>query len=257
MQWTEPGIVIGTRRHGEADVILEVITAERGRHLGLVKGGRGRRLRPVVQPGNTLAITWRARLDEHLGNFRVEPLVERSRLVLSGLGAFGLSLAAAHLRLLPERDPHSRVFEAVAPLLDELDCALSGAQRMARFELLLLDELGFGLDLATCAATGERGDLAYVSPKSGRAVSGTAGLPYADRLLALPAFLLGGGEAAGSGVIETAAIESGFRLTGFFLARHVYEARGQDLPECRALYLNAVRAAGAPPDAMPAAERMT
>jgi DNA repair protein RecO (recombination protein O) len=239
MQWTEPGIVIGTRRHGEADVILEVITEGRGRHLGLVKGGRGRRLRPVVQPGNTLALTWRARLHEHLGNFRVEPLVERSRLVVSGLGAFGLSLAAAHLRLLPERDPHPRLYDAVAPLLDGLDSPHSGATAMARFELLLLDELGFGLDLATCAATGQSDDLAYVSPKSGRAVSGEAGLPYASRLLALPTFLIDG---AGE-IVAPAELDAAFRLTGYFLERHIHAARGQDVPECRALYLQALRSA--------------
>ena len=187
MEWSEEGIVVGTRRHGETDVILEVVTAERGRHLGLVKGGRSRRLRPILQPGNTLALTWRARLHEHLGNFRVEPVTERSAgLMRSSVGGFGLALAAAHLRLLPERDPHPRLFHAFAAMLDCFDRPALAAELMVRFELLLLDELGFGLDLESCAATGTRDDLVYVSPKSGRAVSRAAGTAYSDRLFVLP-----------------------------------------------------------------------
>ncbi len=240
MQWSEEGIVVGTRRYGETDIILEVVTEARGRHLGLVKGGRGRRLRPFVQPGNTLLLTWRARLDEHLGNFRVEPVVERSSaLTATGMGAFGLALAAAHLRLLPERDPHPRLHAAFAVMLDCFDRPPLGAEMMARFELLLLEELGFGLDLDTCAATGERDELVYVSPKSGRAVSRQAGLPYAERLLMLPAFLVGAAsEAAGPQRLEEA-----FGLTGHFLERHVYEPRGQAVPDSRASFLRAMRQA--------------
>ena len=172
MEWSEEGIVVGGRRHGEADAIIEVLTAGHGRHLGLVKGGRSRRLRPILQPGNTLSLTWRARLHEHLGNFRAEPVTERSAaLMATPIGAFGLALAGAHLRLLPERDPHPRLYEALAALLDHLDHPALAAELMVRFELLLLDELGFGLDLESCAATGGREELVYVSPKSGRAVS--------------------------------------------------------------------------------------
>jgi DNA repair protein RecO (recombination protein O) len=238
MEWSEPGIVVGTRRHGETDIILEAMTAGRGRHLGLVKGGRSRRLQPVLQPGNTLQLTWRARLHEHLGNFRAESLVERSAgLMTSGVGAFGLALAGAHLRLLPERDPHPRLYEALAVMLDCLDrTALAGAL-MVRFELLLLDELGFGLDLESCAATGAREELAYVSPKSGRAVSRAAGSPYAEKLLALPGFLI---EAAGTGA-GMGDVEAGFRLTGYFLQRHVHDARGLALPDVRASFLNALQ----------------
>jgi DNA repair protein RecO (recombination protein O) len=238
MEWSEPGIVVGTRRHGETDIILEAMTAGRGRHLGLVKGGRSRRLQPILQPGNTLQLTWRARLHEHLGNFRAESLVERSAgLMTSGVGAFGLALAGAHLRLLPERDPHPRLYEALAVMLDCLDrTALAGAL-MVRFELLLLDELGFGLDLESCAATGAREELAYVSPKSGRAVSRAAGSPYAEKLLALPGFLI---EAAGTGA-GMGDVEAGFRLTGYFLQRHVHDARGLALPDVRASFLNALQ----------------
>ncbi len=155
MEWSEEGIVVGARRHGEADVILEVLTAGHGRHLGLVKGGRSRRLRPILQAGNTLSLTWRARLHEHLGNFRAEAVTERSSaLMATPVGAFGLALAGAHLRLLPERDPHPRLYEALSLLLDRLDAAGPAAEAMVRFELLLLDELGFGLDLESCASTG-------------------------------------------------------------------------------------------------------
>ena len=240
MEWSEHGIVLGARRHGEGDVILEVVTEGRGRHLGLVRGGRSRRLRPVVQPGNLLALTWRARLDEHLGNFSVEPVTERSSLLIaSAAGAFGLALAAVHLRLLPERDPHPRLYRALAALLDHLDDPARGAELMARFELLLLDELGFGLDLESCAATGARDDLIYVSPKSGRAVGRQAGQPYAGKLLPLPAFLLDGGSGSG----DMAAVAEAFLLTGFFLERHVYDARGEGLPEPRLSFLRAVAAA--------------
>jgi DNA repair protein RecO (recombination protein O) len=241
MEWSDYGIVMGARRLGEADVILEVVTEHHGRHLGVVRGGRSRRLRPVVQPGNVLALTWRARLDEHLGNFAVEPVTERSHaLIASRAGAFGLALAAIHLRLLPERDPHPRLYAALAALLDHLDDPARGGELMARFELLLLDELGFGLDLETCAATGTRDDLIYVSPKSGRAVGREAGEPYADKLLPLPAFLLDGGSGSGS----RDAVAEAFLLTGYFLERHVYDARGEGLPEARLSFLRAV-AAGA------------
>lgn len=240
MEWSEEGIVVGVRRYGEIDVILEAVTEGHGRHLGLVKGGRSRRLRPVLQAGNTLQLTWRARLHEHLGNFRAEPVTERSSgLMASSVGAFGLSLAAAHLRLLPERDPHPRIFHALAVLLDALDRPALGAELMARFELLLLDELGFGLDLETCAATGGNDDLIYVSPKSGRAVSREAGAPYAERMLPLPAFLRDGTPH----VEEAGGLQGAFLLTGYFLERHVFDQRGEGLPEVRLHFLKAIKAA--------------
>lgn len=239
MEWSEEGIVVAARRHGESDVILEVLTAGHGRHLGLVRGGRSRRLRPSLQAGNTLQLTWRARLHEHLGNFRVEPVVERSaELMASGVGAFGLALVGAHLRLLPERDPHPRLYDAVAAMVDRHDPPALWAELMVRFELLLLDELGFGLDLSACAATGRRDELVYVSPRSGRAVSREAGLPYAERLLPLPAFLHAG---AGSSAIGS-EIQEAFLLTGYFLERHVFDARGEGLPEVRLNFLRALRA---------------
>lgn len=242
MEWSGDGIVVGARRHAETDIILEVMTEARGRHLGLVRGGRSRRLRPVVQTGNTLALTWRGRLDEHLGNFRVEPVAERSAAIMgSATGSFGLALAASYLRLLPERDPHPRLFHALELLLDRLEQPLAAAEVMARFELLLLDEMGVGLDLTCCAATGVRADLAYVSPRSGRAVSRSAGAPYAEKLLPLPGFLLDLQAGAGG----QAAVAEAFLLTGFFLERHVFDPRGEGLPEQRLSFLRAIHAAAA------------
>ncbi len=238
MQWTAEAIVIGTRRHGETSTILEVMTREKGRHLGLVRGGRSRRLRPVLQPGNTLRVTWRARLDEHLGAFTVEPLRERAASLMNTAAAtFGIQLVGAHLRLLPERDPHPRLFDALAVIVDALDEKPVAAELMAHFELLLLEELGVGLDLSSCAVTGQEADLVYVSPKSGRAVSAQAGMPYDNRLLKLPQFLIGRrrGEPP-----SPADLENSFRLTGHFLDRHIIEPRGLKPGEARAGFLRAV-----------------
>ncbi len=237
MEWTDEGIVLGTRRHGETSAILEVMTRAHGRHLGLVRGGRSRRMQPVLQAGNRVSVTWRARLDEHLGLYAVEPVaLDAARFMASATSVFALQTLAAHLRLLPERDPHEGLYEALAVILDQLDQPATAAELIARFELMTLDELGFGLDLSRCAATGIREELVYVSPKSGRAVSRGAGLPWRERMLPLPAFLL---SRAGQGA-EIAALDEAFRLTGFFLARHVYEPRGIEPPEARAALLTAL-----------------
>jgi DNA repair protein RecO (recombination protein O) len=238
MEWRDEGMILGTRRHGETSAILEVMTRTHGRHLGLVRGGRSRKMQPVLQPGNRVEVTWRARLDEHLGMFLVEPLeLNAARLFDSACAVYGLQTLAAHLRLLPERDPHAGLYEALGVVMEHLEEPSSAAELMARFELLVLDELGFGLDLTQCAATGARDDLAYVSPKSGRAVSRAAGAPWADRMLALPPFLRrGSGQRA-----DAAAFEEAFRLTGFFLHRHVYGPRGIEAPEARAGFLAALR----------------
>lgn len=237
MQWQDEGIILGTRRHGETSVILEAMTAHHGRHLGLVRGGRSRRQQPVLQAGNRVDLTWRARLDEHLGTFQAEPVaLNAARLFDSAVAIYGLQLLAAHLRLLPERDPHGSLYEAAKLIVDHLDDPQSAAELLARFELLILEELGFGLELSRCAASGARDDLIYVSPKSGQAVSRDAGKPWADKMLALPGFL-----SQGSGIrADGKTIADAFRLTGFFLTRHVYEARGIDRPEERAAFVNSI-----------------
>jgi DNA repair protein RecO (recombination protein O) len=242
MQWTDEGIVLGIKRHGESNAILEVLTCGHGRHLGLVRGGAGSRLRPVLQPGNRVSSTWRARLDEHLGHYVVEGLDARAAsYLLVPHALFGVTHLAALCRLLPERDPHPQIHAALDEVLDGLLDPRRAGPRIVRFELQLLAELGFGLDLASCAATGGETDLVYVSPKSGRAVSRQAGEPWKDRLLPLPAFL--GESYAGDSSLHDVSpkdIADGFALTGFFLVRHVLEPRGLGLAEARASFIAAV-----------------
>lgn len=235
MEWRADAIVLGTRRHGESGVILEVMTQERGRCLGMVRGGRSPKLQPALQPGNSLSVTWRARLEEHLGQFTVEPLHLRAAHFLhDGAALNALGHAAALLRLLPERDPHPGLHEALGIVVDHLSDAHLAAILLARLELAVLAELGFGLDLTCCAATGVTADLAFVSPKSGRAVSRPAAEPYRDRLLPLPVFMLTGVTATPS----VSEVIDAFRLTGFFLTRDVYEPRGLPMPEPRTRLLD-------------------
>jgi DNA repair protein RecO (recombination protein O) len=238
MEWRDEGIILGARKHGETSVILEVMTRAHGRHLGLVRGGRSRKQQPLLQAGNRVDLIWRARLDEHLGTFQVEPLeLNAARLFDSAVAVFGLQTLAAHLRLLPERDAHGGLYEMLVLMIEHLDDPDAAGELVVRFEMLVLDELGFGLDLTQCAATGARSDLAYVSPKSGRAVSRAAGAPWSSKMLPLPDFLLGNSSLRA----DRTSIEDAFRLTGFFFARHVYEPRGMDAPDARAGFLAALR----------------
>ncbi|WP_417666944.1 DNA repair protein RecO [Roseibium sp.] len=226
MEWSAPAIVLGTRRHSEADVILEVMTADRGRHLGLVRGGRSRRQQPVLQPGNEVHLTWKARLAEHLGQFSVELVKPRAaEMLASAVALNGVQHLASLLRLMPERQANRQLYDALELVLDHLDRPEIAAPLIVRFELELLNELGVGLDLTSCAATGRTDDLAYVSPRSSRAVSRDAGRPYHDKLLPLPSFLVEGQRQSGSEISFT-DIQEGLRLTTFFLQRHVLEPRG-------------------------------
>jgi len=234
MEWTDDGIVLGSRRHGEANAIAELMTRAHGRHLGLVRGGAGSRLRPVLQPGNTVCATWRARLDEHLGHYSVEMLrVHAASAPAPAHVVYGVTHLAALCRLLPERDPHEQVYEALAEVLEQLDISSTAAAPIARFELRMLTELGFGLDLASCAATGQADELDYVSPKSGRAVSRGAGEPWRERLLRLPVFLTADGEPSREDLAD------GFALTGFFLQRHVLAPRGLSFADARERFIAA------------------
>ena len=238
MQWVDEAIVLGVKRHGEASAILELMTREHGRHLGLVRGAAGARLRPVLQPGNRVSVTWRARLDEHLGHYAVEGLdLAAARFFDAGHALYGLTHIAALCRLLPERDPHPQIHATLDCVLGALLDARLAGPRMARFELQLLAELGFGLDLESCAATGSTSELVYVSPRSGRAVSRQAGGPWHDKLLRLPAFLA---EPEAAEEPSAADLLDGFAMTGFFLQRHVLEPRGLTLPDARASFVSAV-----------------
>jgi DNA repair protein RecO (recombination protein O) len=237
MHWTDEGVVISARPHGESSVIVELLTKEHGRHLGLVRGGRSRTQRPVLQPGNHVRAEWRARLDEHLGNYALEGVTLRAaELMESRASVFGLAWLSALMRFLPERDPHPALYDTLGIVLDHLSEPEIGPALMVRFELAMLAELGFGLDLSRCASTGAITDLVYVSPKSARAVSGEAGAPYADRMLPLPPFLISSSINAHPTPQDIAA---GFRLTGYFLSRDVYEPRGLALPDARDAYIAA------------------
>ncbi|MGI3128438.1 DNA repair protein RecO [Nitratireductor sp. PBL-C9] len=242
MEWRDEGIILGVRKYGETSVVLETMTAAHGRHLGLVKGGRSRRMQPLLQPGNRVDLVWRARLEEHLGAFQVEPLeLNAARLLASAVAIHGIQLLAAHLRLMPERDAHAGLYETLKVITAHLDDPEIAGPLMVRFELALLDELGFGLDLGKCALTGSREGLAYVSPKSGRAVTQEAGTPWRDKLLPLPAFL------TTRNMAETTreALDDAYRLTGFFFHRNVYEPRGMEEPDARGGFLLALaRCAG-------------
>lgn len=224
MEWTGEGLLIGVRRHGESSVIAEAMVVGRGRYAGLVRGGRSGKLAATLQPGNSVQLTWRARLEGHLGAFTVELLQARAAKLIADRGRLYLSqLVCEHLRLLPERDPHDRLLGMALRLIDG---PLDGVA-LARFELALLDDLGFGLDLTECAATGVTEDLTHVSPKSGRAVSREAAEPYKDRLLKLPSFLHARGNASPDD------IRAAFRLTGHFLDAHVWSPRQLDQPSIR------------------------
>ncbi len=229
MEWRDAGFVVAVRRHGESGLIVELLTREHGRHLGLVHAGQSAKARPVLQAGNEVAAAWRGRLAEHLGAFACELVrAHAARLIddpdrLAALAAATALVAAT----LPEREPHEDVFVAFASMLDALDSAADWPARYVTWECSLLAALGFGLDLSRCAATGATAGLAYVSPRSGRAVSRAAGRPYHDKLLPLPDFLWR------DAVADSEEIVAGLRLTGHFLLHHVLLPQGHALPPAR------------------------
>jgi DNA repair protein RecO (recombination protein O) len=230
MNWSDEGIILSVRPHGETAAIVEALTREHGRHAGLVYGGRSRRLRPVLQIGNHATMTWKGRLAEHLGYMTVELRKGYAAIAIEdALALMGLASICALARLLPERDPHPKLYEITLFVLDFLSDAAVWPALYVRWELALLAELGFGLDLAACAATGSREDLAYVSPKSGRAISARAGEPYKNRLLRLPAFLKGGA----SGQVTRSDVIAGLELTGHFLDTRILRPRELAFPEAR------------------------
>ena len=227
MEWRDQGIVLSARPHGEAAAIVTLLTREHGRHAGLVHGGQARKARGVYQPGNLVEANWRGRLAEHLGSFACELVASHAARLLDDPAPLAALASAAAVTegALPEREPHPASFEGFRALLEALERE-HWAEAYVGWERALLAELGFGLDLSRCVAGGD-GDLVYVSPKSGGAVSRAAGAPYRDRLLALPGFLAGRG---GGGPAEVA---EGLALTGFFLARHVFAPHDRPLPPAR------------------------
>lgn len=235
MQWDGEGLIVGVRRHGESSVIAEVMVEGRGRHLGLIRGGRSSKLAATLQPGNSVQVSWRARLEEHLGTFTLELLEARAAgLIADRVKLYASQIVCEHLRLLPERDPHDRLLGLAIRILDQQGTSLELGASVARFELILLDELGFGLDLTSCAVTGTTRDLTHVSPKSGRAVSRAAAEPYLSRLLRLPQFLISSADPTPEGVNDA------FALTGHFLDMHVWLPRQLEPPAIRETFIELV-----------------
>jgi len=235
MEWRDQGILLSARRHGETSAIIEVFTPAQGRHAGVVRGGTSRKIAPSLQPGAQLDLAWRARLEDHIGAFTVEPLRSRAavamqdRLALAGLNAVTALLSFC----LPEREPHPALYLRTETLLDMLGQGDVWPLAYLKWELRLLEEMGYALDLESCAVTGVSEELIYVSPKTGRAVSAKGAGEWADRLLPLPAVLRGG---AGS----DAEIAQGLVTTGHFLTAHLArDLGGKPLPEARARFIDA------------------
>ncbi|MCZ4270844.1 DNA repair protein RecO [Maritalea porphyrae] len=229
MEWRDEGLIIGTRKHGENAVIIEAMTNSHGRHLGLVRGGRSRRFAAILQAGNTVELSWRARLEDHLGNYTVEAKTLRAAGLMQSRNRLSLSqLICEHLRILPEREPHPRLLAEATAMHDAdadgyvLGCAL------AKFEMRLLNELGFGIDIASCALTGEEEGLAYISPKTGRAVTVAAAQPYLEKLMRLP-HIFGGS----LDMDPKEELESAFNLTAHFMNMHIWLPRQLSPPSMR------------------------
>ena len=230
IEWTEDGTILAMRRHGESSAIVEVFTQDHGRHAGVVRGGASRKMAAHLQPGSHVSATWKARLDEHLGSFLIEPIRSRApalmmdRVALAGLNAITALLS----RCLAERDPHPTLYRTTELLLDLGPDPDLWPLAYLRWELALLDDLGFGLDFKCCAVTGATDDLAYVSPRSGRAVSRAGAGDWADRLLPLPPVLRGEGE------VEPVALRQAFETTGYFIAHRLLAETGdRPMPAAR------------------------
>jgi DNA repair protein RecO (recombination protein O) len=235
MEWSDEAIILSARPHGETSLILQVLTREHGRHAGLVRGARRARGRGVYETGNRVTADWQARLADHLGTLRCELLRGYAADLIDDPARLACLAAAASVAeaALPEREAVPAVFAGLAALLDALNGDRSWRAAYVAWELALLAELGFGLDLSRCAATGGTADLAYVSPKSAQAVARDAGAPYRGKLLRLPAFLL-----TGETVPSAADIGDGLALTGYFLDRHIFQPFGHKMPAARARFVD-------------------
>jgi DNA repair protein RecO (recombination protein O) len=232
MDWREDGVLLSMRPHGESSAIIEVFTSGHGRHFGVVRGGASRKRAADLQTGAQLSLAWRARLGDQIGVFVAEPVASRAAVLDSPLALAGLTSACALLHLgLAERDPHPMLYGRTLALLDAMAAGVEWLGDYLRWEMLLLDEIGFGLDLSRCAVTGARDDLAFVSPRTGRAVSRGAAGDWAPRLLPLPQVLMGQGPVTPCDAAQALAI------TGHFLGRELTNDNRPALPEARARLL--------------------
>ena len=236
MEWRDQGILLSVRRHGETSAIIEVFTPEQGRHAGIVRGGTSRKIAPILQPGAQLDVSWRARLEDHIGAFTVEPVRSRAalamndRMSLAGLNAVTGLLVFA----LPEREPHAPLYRRTEALLDLLGQGDLWPLAYLQWEISLLDELGYGLDLSVCAVTGRTSGLIFVSPKTGRAVTREGAGEWVDKMLPLSPVLRGEGDASNADIVLA------FKTTGYFLERHLARDLGaRSLPEARTRYVEA------------------
>ena len=235
MEWREDGILLAVRRHGESSAIIEVLTKGHGRHSGIVRGGASRKIAPLLQPGTELDLTWRARLEDHLGGFTAEPKRARAaalmgdRLTLAGLNAMVALLSFA----LPEREAHPGLYEKTCAVLDMMEDGPYWPLAYLQWELTLLQELGFGLDLSRCAVTGTQDDLRFISPKSGKAVSSRGAGEWAERLLPLSPTLLGQWDGSSEELMK------GLKVTGHFLTTWLAPALGnKPIPDARVRLLD-------------------
>jgi DNA repair protein RecO (recombination protein O) len=238
IEWRDEGALIRVRKHGESSAIIEVFTPSRGLTSGIVRGGTSRKIAPTLQPGAQLDVTWKARLEDHLGSFTVEPIRSRTaqvmqdRLALAGLNAVTRLLSF----LLPDREAHAPLYARTVQLLDLLGQNDVWPLAYLQWEVALLDEMGFGMDLSACAVSGLNDDLFYVSPRTGRAVSRLAAGEWADRLLPLPHVLLGKGDA------DLNEIVLALRTTGHFLNNHLSKSLGDlPIPEARQRLIDTMR----------------
>ncbi len=240
MEWTDNGIVLAARPYGESAAVTVILTQNYGRHAGLVRGATSQRIRGIIQPGNRVEVTWRARMREHLGTYNIELLEScASDLFDDPLRLAGIaSSSAVANRSLPEREPHLGVYRGLLVLINAIKSQDDGEAWVAAYvgwELGLLADLGFGLDLSKCAATGTLDNLTYVSPKTGRAISSSVGKDYHEKLLRLPNFLT---DKVGGDRID---LIDGLALTGYFLNRHVFGSYNEQSPPARERFVQRLK----------------
>jgi DNA repair protein RecO (recombination protein O) len=237
VEWTDDAVVLAARPYGETQALLEVFARDHGRAGAIVHGGASRRTRPTLQAGNIVRLTWKARTADQLGFFAPVELMEphAARVLDDAAALAALASATALVRTAAERQPYPGLYDALVVLLDAFAHPDLWPAIYTRFELGLLAELGYGIDLSACAVTGARDDLAWVSPRSGRAASRQAGAPYADKLLRLPPFLVDA-----SAPLQSGDVADALALAGWFLERRLFDVRGEGLPDSRRRLIEAL-----------------